>query len=256
VSATADGSAQLERAVKIADAIIDLVSKHAPEGVMSRDRNDQFLALAFGRAFRCFRSIRDVAGNYAEGDDAAVLTRALAVIALRSLWLATPEDPDERIRRGRMVELDGLKHLLTHARSVEALKMDPGTPSTDLTPRVEELEALGVDGMPSDEAIAHELGLEHVYAVVYRSTSHVAHYSVPTALRGFDVSGIEGEISSFDGLRIRFLDGDPAAAEQALLAATLIYVSFLEKSEFVVHHGVFDAAKELLESYADSRREA
>jgi hypothetical protein len=244
-----DDLARLRDAMAMADGILDLVAQHAPAGVTSRDRNDQFLVLAFGRAFRCFRSIRDVTCAHAEADDAAVLTRALLAMTLRAIWLAAPDGSQERLRRARALELDSIKQLRTQSRSLERLSLDPGIPATVLDERIAELERLGSGGIPPDEVIARELGDEAIYARIYRTTSNAAHYSLFTALQGFDASSIEGEIESLSGLRIRFLDGEPARAEEALVLAALVYVAFLEDSEFVIHHGVFDQAKDLLEAH-------
>lgn len=237
----------------MADGILDLVAEHAPSGVTSRDRSDQFLALAFGRAFRCFRSIRDVAGVHGEADDAAVLTRALMTMTLRAVWLALPEEPAERVRRAQALELASLVQLRKQARSLESFGLESGAPQDAFDERISQLEAAGIGGMPPDEVIARELGHEAVYARVYRSTSDVVHYSLFSALHGFDASSVEGEIESLDGVRIRFVDGDLVRAEEALVFAALIYVGFLEHSEFVVHHGVFDLARELLEAHVRSR---
>src|SRR6266571_398507 len=103
------------------DGILDLVSTQAPASVRSRYRNDQFLVLAFGRATRCLRSSRDIAATHAEADDVSVLTRALMVTVLLALWLATPDDPAERLMRGRAIELASLRALRTQARSMEKL---------------------------------------------------------------------------------------------------------------------------------------
>lgn len=243
---------RLDAAVQMVDGILDLVSTHAPASVTSRDRNDQFLVLAFGRATRCLRSSRDIAAIHAEADDISVLTRALTVTVLLAAWLATPDDPDERLMRGRIVELTSLRSLRTQARSMEALGMEFGALSTDFDARITELEALGAV-RKSDEAIASELGLDEVYAHVYRSTSHVAHYSLLTALQGFDVPDTERPIDAFDGLRIRFLDGDVGGAEEALVMAALVYVALLERSEPVLHHGVFESSKVLLEKHVARR---
>lgn len=239
---------RLTRAVATADAILDLVAREAPAGVTSRDRNDQLLVLGFGRAFRCFRSIRDVAAVHAEADDAYALTRALFVILLQSLWIATPEDPEERLRRGRAIELAGLVQIRKQTRSMAELGMGPPAPAA-VDRRIEELQAAGLRPLPPDEVIARELGEEIIalYAHVYRTASDVAHYSLFTALQGFAVTDIDAQMpEGFDGVRVRFQDGNLKRAEEALILATLLYVSFLERTEFVVHHGTFERAQACL----------
>src|SRR5947208_3188811 len=49
----------------IADRIIELVRASAPgdDGVETSDRNDRLLVAAYGRAFRCLVSIRDLAAH-------------------------------------------------------------------------------------------------------------------------------------------------------------------------------------------------
>src|SRR5690348_13916223 len=89
-------------ALQIADRIIDGVRATTPgeAGVETNDRNERLLVAAYGRAHRCFVSTRDLAAR-GEADDAAILTRALLSIALRSLYLVTSEEPAERVRRFR-----------------------------------------------------------------------------------------------------------------------------------------------------------
>src|SRR6266545_2185939 len=66
------------------------------------DWNDEFLVAAFARAFRCLRSVREIACR-GEADDAAVLTRALIALTLRYLWIgrAPGEQRRERLERLR-----------------------------------------------------------------------------------------------------------------------------------------------------------
>jgi hypothetical protein len=51
-------------------------------GAAVRDVNDAFLAAAYGRAFRCMRSIRELGWPW-KADDALILARALVSIVAR-----------------------------------------------------------------------------------------------------------------------------------------------------------------------------
>jgi hypothetical protein len=237
----------LEETVAIADRLLRLVEDKAPAGVTSYHRNEQLLGATFGRAYRCFRSIRDLAAIYAEADDALVLTRALVVITLRSLWLIKPEDVDERDARSDRVTLAFLRQALKQARELDALGFDLDVDSKDLQTRVHESEAKGVPAMPSELDMARELGLDVLYSRIYRSGSDVGHYSVMSALQGFDQTAWDGE--TLDGVPIRFREGVPDEAEQVLVMAMVSYVSFLEGCEAVIQHGAAEEAKRLLLEY-------
>ena len=199
----------------LADQIIELVREGAPEAVKSRDRNDICLGLAFARALRCIRSIRDIAAVHGEADDAFALTRALVVLCVQAAWLVKPDDPDERLRRSRVLELAARRQLRTQACAMEGLGMDFGMAATDFDDRIHDLEDMSIEKTPTDESMALEVGMKHFYARIYRSASDVAHYSLWSALSGFDLTGVEGDIESLDGLPIRFLDGGPPGSSRA-----------------------------------------
>jgi hypothetical protein len=93
----ADGG--LER-ICVAVATILAAVERAPteRREVERDANDAFLRAAYGRAYRCVRSIHGLACR-GEADDALILTRALLSIVARSLYLVAPDDPSERARR-------------------------------------------------------------------------------------------------------------------------------------------------------------
>ncbi len=100
-------------------------------------------------------------------------------MTLRAVWLAVPEDPDERLRRARALELDSIRQLRTQARSLERLSLEPEIPPTVLDERIAELERLGEAGIPPDEVIACGLGDEAIYARIYRThrTQRTTHSS-------------------------------------------------------------------------------
>ena len=52
-------------------------------GPASRDLNDAFLGAAYGRAYRCIRSIGELACR-GEADDALILTRSLLLIVAQA----------------------------------------------------------------------------------------------------------------------------------------------------------------------------
>jgi hypothetical protein len=88
-----------------------------------------------------------------------------------------------------------------------------------------------------------------MYARIYREGSDAAHFSVGAALQGFDIEGIKGPLNGFDGIRIRFVDGQPERAAAVLGLACIAYAAFLERSQIVVPHGVAPEVQRLVEAY-------
>jgi hypothetical protein len=72
------GHNELGEIARVADAILAQITTNAVEDVPVHV-NDALLVAAFGRAYRCFRSIRELAGR-GEANDAVVLVRALLSI--------------------------------------------------------------------------------------------------------------------------------------------------------------------------------
>ena len=227
-------SSDLAEALSLADELLAIVRRDAPAVTHSRDRNDQFLWVGISRAFRCLRSIRDVVERHQEADDAFILTRALASITLRSLWMASPSDDEERIRRGRLILRDFLGATATQARELEALGMPQPISSETWARRAAEVDVEG--GLPTDVALARELGLEDVYATAYRTASGSVHYSLDSALEGFDLGEADAtnEPVELSGLRIRFEDGQPERAANALVHACLIFATLLQRSDNIL----------------------
>ncbi|HET8894006.1 MAG TPA: hypothetical protein VFM96_07920 [Gaiellaceae bacterium] len=146
-------------------------------------------------------------------------------------------------------------HLRRQGRAIEKVGLDFGVPPASFDERIDHLGKLGAGGMPPEEAIAREFNLEVVYARVYRVASDASHYSLSTALQGFDFSAVEGkleELETLSGIPIRFLDGEPERAAGALALATVVYGTFLERSDFVIKHGVAGDALELLQAHVRS----
>ncbi|HEV8179696.1 MAG TPA: hypothetical protein VGP54_05275 [Gaiellaceae bacterium] len=75
----------LDGHLALADGVLERVRTGLPAATPQvRDWNDRLLLEAVARAYRCLRSIRELAGRR-EGEDAAVLTRALVALTLRYL---------------------------------------------------------------------------------------------------------------------------------------------------------------------------
>lgn len=236
-----EGLLGLEAAVALADELLALVDRDAPEVAHSRDRNDQILWLGLARGYRCLRSIRDLVAQHQEADDALILSRALVSIALRSLWLAAAAESDERVRRGRVFTRDSYRRQSVQARELAAF----GFPVEMSAAEWSALDEIDVAGdIPNDVSLAREFGFEEIYAAVYRTASGSSHFSLASALEGFDVG--DGEVEDLSGLRIRFRDGQPDRAASALVQACVLYAAFLESSEPLVHHGLFKRAKDTL----------
>jgi hypothetical protein len=235
---------QLAAALLVADRLLTLVVESAPGMTHSRDRNDQILWSALGRAFRCYRSIRDVVADHAEPDDAAILTRALFSLTLRSLWLASPDNALERSRRGRVYTKHEFAEAEKQAReAVSAGLAVEGETAERWRSRADEQGDVG--GMPTDVALARSLDLNDLYATMYRSTSGSVHFSLLTALGGF-VMPAEDD-ASLSGAKIRFEEGDASRAAYALFSATLVFVEFLHRSGDILGHTLGGAATQVMD---------
>ncbi len=172
--------------LEVANTLLVSVAELLPgvPGVEVRDRNDGLLVAAYGRAYRCFTSIRDLAERH-EADDAAILSRALLSVALRSLWLVQPDDPAEREPRFRRAALSDFEQ----QRKLAAEEQAAGVYVGDLTPErfqqsIDRLEAEGITQLPNDYEIAVALDLKGFYTRVYRVGSLTTHYSLGSALDG------------------------------------------------------------------------
>src|SRR5205823_3791755 len=89
-----------------ADQVLELVGREWRPNQRSPavvDWNDELLVVAFARAYRCLRSVRELAGR-GEDEDAAVVTRALVALMLRYLWVAGI-GADANERRDRLERL-------------------------------------------------------------------------------------------------------------------------------------------------------
>jgi hypothetical protein len=253
----------LARAVELADRVLELVHTRLPqiERRQLRDWNDILFVQAFARAHRCLRSARDIAAR-GEGDDAAVLTRALVALTLRYLWLARVDDENERRDRLRRLtltwarerallgeELDGLGYVPDDAADAEQFRQNVA----QFRARADELEQEGVRRMPDDKSIA--LGLDRdlaptsprffelVYARIYRTTSDVAHYGIGAALAGFPPP------DELDDVTLQQLD-EPRAAD-ALGLGVITFAALLDFSDPIIGHGLAGEVGELIRTRHD-----
>jgi hypothetical protein len=193
-------SLDLQQHCELADRVLELVRTRIPQGPAPdiRDWNDVLLVEAFGRAFRCLRSIRELAGRR-EGDDAAVVTRALIGLTLRYLWLATVDDPAERHNRLQRLQLTWARDRAILGEELIGLGYMPDDEAgresvAQFRARADQLERDGI-GRVVDREIALQLDrelepttpkiFELMYALIYRQTSDVAHYGIGTALAGY-----------------------------------------------------------------------
>jgi hypothetical protein len=227
---------------EVADEIAGLVETNLPSspGVPTRDVNDELLCAAFGRAYRCFRSIRDLAGRH-EADDALVLTRTLLVIGLRSLYIVLPEDRIEREQRWRSSGLTAMRAELTSTAEQKRAGFDVADRDVDrVRSMVARLEQAGVKPLPPEEQIAKAVGFGPFYPRVFRPTSAVAHYSVWSALDGYIKLGVPAVSLDLPA---------PDRAEEALELASVVYGAFLEKSDPIIGHGVNRPAHDLMARY-------
>ena len=226
----------------VATEIADLVAGSLPAspGVATRDVNDELLCAAYGRAFRCFTSIRELAGRH-EADDALVLTRTLLLIGLRSLYLALPDDPAERERRWRSSSLTSMKAELTATEEQARAGFDVAERDVRLVEdMVARLEQGGAVQLPPEEQIARAVDFGPFYPRVFRPTSSVAHYSIWSALDGYVELG-----TPTVSLELPHAE----RAEEALELACIVYGAFLEKSDPIIKHGVAEHVRQLFADY-------
>ena len=124
--------------------------------------------------------------------------------------------------------------------------MPEPTSSETWARRAAEVDVQG--GIPSDGAIARELELEDVYATAYRTASGSVHYSLNAALEGFDLRDADSTREPvLSGRRIRFEDGQPERAANALVHACLIYATLLQRSGNMLGHALFEPVMRLFE---------
>jgi hypothetical protein len=174
------------------------------------------------------------------------------------------DDEEERRDRLRRLELKWAKERATLGEELTELGYMPADveQAEQFQGEVEHfratadaLEHEGVRRMLSEKDIALRLDrdleptapryFELIYARIYRTTSHVAHFGLGAAVAGVEPDN-PGELV--------LNRTDPAGAADALGLALLTYAAFLDFSEAVVRHGVTEAVAEIV-SEAHSRIE-
>jgi hypothetical protein len=215
------------------------------------DWNDEFLVAAFARAFRCLRSVREIACR-GEADDAAVLTRALIALTLRYLWVgrAPGEQRRERLERLRR---KAAEDRATLGEELELVGHLPAGTSAEMRAVADELKDAGVKGMLDDRSIAKQLDrelhpeaphwFETLYARVYRWTSEPAHYGLAALLQGFEIAPIPGP-----GVLAIDRRDDERAAEMLGLAL-ISFATLADFGDSVVRHGVTQQIAELVQQH-------
>lgn len=232
--------------LQVGGRLLEIWERDAPPLAHSRDRNDQMLWIGLSRVFRCLRSIRDLVAADQEADDAFILARAMTSTVLRSLWLAAPADDHERIRRGRVFTRYSYREARKQAQELEQLGMPTNIPAARWQEMADEIDAVG--DVPPDVNLARELGFDAIYSTLYRTGSGSVHWTLLTALEGFDATNLPaGELQSLSGIKIRMHQGQPERAGTALLHACVLATMFLEASDLLVHHGMGAQARAILQ---------
>jgi hypothetical protein len=83
---------------------------------------------------------------------------------------------------------------------------------------------------------------ELVYARIYRTSSHVAHYGIGAALAGY----VDNPETNAEAHSLERLDRDGAA--DALGLALVTYAAFLDLAEPVIRHGLTAEIEEIVET--------
>jgi hypothetical protein len=248
-----------------ADRILELVRTRLPqtEGPVVRDWNDRIFLLAFTRAYRCLRSIRELACR-GEAEDSAVLTRALVSLTLQYLWLVRTEDEDER--RDRLRRL--LRKWATEYAVMGAELLDLGYLPSDggeddvresiekYRETAEAIEREGIGRVPDERSLAIRLDrdlqpteprfFELLYARIYRPTSHVGHYGLGAAVRGLQDQELADDPGALTLERV-----DEEGAAESLGLALAVFGALLDFSEPVVHHGIAAEVAEVINQAHD-----
>jgi Family of unknown function (DUF5677) len=235
------------------DAMLEAVEAAAtdPKEPVVRDVSDALLGAAYGRAYRCVRSIRELAGR-GEADDALILTRSLLSLVGRSLYIVEPEDEAERSRRFDRARRTWAEDALKTIDDLRAMGFEPDADRERIAGIAEAIKALGVPRLPNDRDLLAGLGLGPYYPRVYRLASDVAHYSIGSALDGF----LEYPDRLTGGGRVALKLPDADRSEEALALAAIVYGEFLMRCESAVRHGVTPVARQAMDAYMESAKAA
>jgi Family of unknown function (DUF5677) len=240
-----------------ADRILELVRERvaAIEPPVPRDWNDRVFLVAFGRAYRCLRSTRELAGR-GESEDAAVLARALLSLTLQYLWLVSTDDEAERRARLRRLVRKWATEYAVLAEGLLDLGYLPQDGTVDdlhesirqYRATADALEQEGVPRMLDARSLAIHLDrelkpeaarfFELMYARIYRPTSHVTHFGLGAVARGLD----RAHDADADPAPLTLDRVDDGEAAEALGLAIVVFGAFLDFSDPVIGH---DAAAEV-----------
>jgi hypothetical protein len=181
-----------------------------------------------------------------ESEDATVLTRALVSLTLQYLWLVSPDDASERQDRLRRLVL---KWATERATLGEEL-LDLGYLSSEGSPEqvqvfrthADKLERECVRRVPAERDLAIRIDrdvtlkvprfFELVYARIYRTSSHVAHYGIGAALAGY----VQRPEATAEAHSLERLDREGAA--DALGLALVTYAALVDLANPVIRHGL------------------
>jgi len=219
---------------RLAQLVEDAWDAATPDGIPMDDWNDHFLVAGYGRAFRCFDSIRQLCREH-RAEDALALTRTLVSITTRSLYLVESDDPVERDHRVQSFKLNYYREARAMLRDLREHGAD--TEDVDLDGPIAKLEthfaALGraPDAM-KDADVAADVGMGVHYARVYRPGSDASHWGIGAILYSF-VELTKGRIPPVTLYRL-----DPGKAREVLGLAIAIYGEFLLRAENVVKFGL------------------
>jgi hypothetical protein len=250
----------LDRLLDAADQILELVRIRLPQtNPTIRDWNDRLFIEAFARAYRCLRSIRDLA-QAGRSEDATVLTRALVSLTFQYLWLISVDDESERYERLTQLRLKWMKERATFGEEMDDLGYFPRDAAAEqlreqvaqFRNKARELERRGVSRLSSEQNLARRIDkdlkpseprfFELIYARVYRPASHVAHYGIGAALSGF---ANKPELNRPE-LFLELTDEEEAI--DAIGLALVTYAALLDFGEPVIQHGLTEAIAELVNS--------
>lgn len=236
----------------VVDEILQAVEDAAPgaPGVPTRDANDLHLLSAYGRAYRCLRSIRKLAGE-GEADDAAILTRSLLSTILRALYLVQPDGFMERQSRRLQLAYSTRREEATALDEMRTLEF-PNITEEDVKQARAHKDKLAKFGrIPPDAQLATQLGLDAFYSRVYRSTSDASHFGMRTMLAGFVAQPTS---ATGAGASIALNFPDEAKAAEVMEFAALTFAAFLEASESIVRHGLTERVRETIVAWTTAER--
>lgn len=225
----------IDRLLILANRIEQATEAATPVGrrYECRDKNEQVLVAAYGRAARCFRSIRFLAAQ-SLGEDALVLTRTLLSVAVHSLYLISSEDASERRSRLDRWAVGFIDRLTRQEKELKAwgLQREGLEALREGRQKIQSRNATKIEAFPSEGHITKMLGdpWPLLYSQIFRTASEATHFSMASVLDTFE-----------EGHRpvrtVRLDQSDPALTNDALLYGILTYGSFLEPADVILRTG-------------------